>query len=59
MMSIYKSDIKFKDIWGEDSAISAYEGKVLLIVNTASKCGFTPQFGGLEKLYEKYNSEGL
>ncbi|MBQ7834109.1 MAG: glutathione peroxidase, partial [Lachnospiraceae bacterium] len=51
-MSIY--DYKVKDTNGEEISLSAYEGKVLLIVNTATGCGFTPQYEGLQNLYEKY-----
>lgn len=56
-MSIY--DYKVKGIFGDEISMSDYAGKVMLIVNTASKCGFTPQFEGLEKLYKDYDKEGL
>ncbi|WP_251713206.1 glutathione peroxidase [Lactococcus ileimucosae] len=56
-MSIY--DFIVKGSQGEDVSLSAYEGKVLLVVNTATKCGFTPQYDGLQKLYENYKDEGL
>jgi glutathione peroxidase len=56
-MSIY--DFKVKTINGEELSLEQYKGKVLLIVNTASKCGFTPQYGDLEQLHKKYSSQGL
>ncbi|WP_142413856.1 glutathione peroxidase [Hathewaya massiliensis] len=56
-MSIY--DYKVKGIFGDEISMSDYAGKVMLIVNTASKCGFTPQFEGLEKLYKDHDKEGL
>ena len=52
-------DFKAKTIRGEEESLKEFEGKVLLIVNTASKCGFTPQFKGLEKLYQHYKDRGL
>ena len=56
-MSIYDLSVKAQD--GTDVPLSTYEGKVLLIVNTATGCGFTPQYEGLEKLYEQYHDQGL
>ncbi|MFZ1682643.1 MAG: glutathione peroxidase [Candidatus Zixiibacteriota bacterium] len=51
--------IPFKTITGHDSTLAAFKGKVVLIVNTASECGYTPQYEGLEQLYEKYKDKGL
>ena len=56
-MSIY--DFTVKDTFGDDVSLADYKGKVLLIVNTASKCGFTPQFEGLEKLYTELSGKGF
>jgi glutathione peroxidase len=56
-MKIY--DFKFKTIDGEDATLEQFKDKVVLIVNTASKCGFTPQYKDLQKLYDKYNAEGF
>lgn len=52
-------DIPLKDINGKDTSLKEYKGKVLLIVNVASKCGNTPQYAGLESLYEKNKGKGL
>ncbi len=57
MTSIY--DFTAKTIDGSSTSLDAYKGKVLLIVNVASKCGFTPQYTGLEALYKKYKDKGL
>lgn len=56
-MSIY--DHKVKTIDGKEVSLSQYRGKVLLIVNVASRCGFTPQYSGLEELYKSFQSRGL
>ena len=52
-------DFEARDIGGKDISLAAFKGKVMLIVNTASKCGFTPQFGGLEELHKSYAGKGL
>jgi glutathione peroxidase len=57
MANIY--DIPVNRITGESTSLAGYRGKVLLIVNTASKCGLTPQYDALEKLYARHKSDGL
>uniref|UniRef100_Q01QA9 Glutathione peroxidase n=1 Tax=Solibacter usitatus (strain Ellin6076) TaxID=234267 RepID=Q01QA9_SOLUE len=55
--SVY--DFTLNSIDGAPTPLSTFKGKVVLLVNVASKCGFTPQYAGLEKLYEKYKDQGL
>lgn len=57
MGNIY--DFKVNKLLGEETTLGEYEGKVMLIVNTASECGFTPQYKGLQELYDKYEDKGL
>jgi glutathione peroxidase len=52
-------DFEAKKINGETVSMQQFKGKTVLVVNTASKCGLTPQYEGLEKMYEKYKDNGL
>lgn len=56
-MSIY--DFKANTIEGKNESLEKFKGKVLIVVNTASKCGFTPQYADLEKIYNQYKDKGL
>ena len=56
-MNIY--DFTLNDAQGNPVSLSVYRGKVLLIVNTATRCGLTPQYTALQQLYERYNGQGL
>jgi glutathione peroxidase len=58
-MNANVKNITVKDIDGKEAKLSDYEGKVLLIVNVASYCGFTKQYSGLEEIYKKYKNKGF
>ena len=52
-------DFSIKSITGEDISLSDYKNKVVLLVNTASQCGFTPQYSGLQKIYDRYKEDNF
>ena len=56
-MSIY--DFKVENVYGEEISLEEFQGKVILIINSATRCGFTPQYDALQDLYEKYSAEGF
>lgn len=56
-MNIY--DFSAQNVYGDEISLGTYEGKVLLIVNSATECGFTPQYDDLQDLYEKYGDQGF
>ena len=58
-MSTHLFDIPLRRLEGDSATLDAYRGKVMLIVNVASQCGLTPQYAGLEKLFEQYETRGL
>jgi glutathione peroxidase len=58
-MSVSIYDVPVRKISGDDASLAEFKGRVLLVVNVASKCGLTPQYEGLESLYEQYRGQGL
>ena len=58
-MSVSVLEIPVKKISGENTSLGEFKGHVLLVVNVASKCGLTPQYEGLERIYEQYKGQGL